>query len=164
MLMKRFLLALALGLSACGDESFFASISAGSAPNQCSRGDARSTITSVEISESDAYGDTQRPFTAIESGSTVRIVRGLQGADMLVLSIRVNGLSAPACLVHRTDITDATGARVTTVAQPIMFSPTGGVATNERMFFPGEFRSGTFTITATVAGVSVTRTVQAVRS
>jgi hypothetical protein len=163
--MNRFLLfALGAALGGCGDASFFDTINGGSSPNACSSGATRATVTRVEISESDQYSAMPRPFTALEDGASVTIVRGFQGADMIVLSIRVHGLDAPACLAQRTDVTDAMGARVTTNGQPLMFMPTAGVATNERMFFPGNYQPGSYTITTTVAGVTVTRTVQAVRT
>lgn len=154
----------ALVLGGCGDASFFETINGGSSANACANGATRSTITSVELSESDQLSSMPRPFTALEDGASVTIVRGFQGADMIVLSIRVRGLDAPACLAQRTDVTDSMGARVTTNGQPLMFMPSAGVATNERMFFPGNYQPGSYTITTTVAGVTVTRTVQAVRS
>lgn len=164
--MNRFLLTAltALALAGCGDASFFDTINGGSSPNSCSNGATRSTISRIELSESDAFSAMPRPFTALEDGASVTIVRGFQGADMIVLAIRVHGLDAPACLAQRTDVTDSTGARVTTHGQPLLFTPTAGVATNERMFFPGNFQPGSYTITTTVAGVTITRTVQAVRA
>jgi hypothetical protein len=152
----------ALG-AGCGDINFFESISPGTAPNQCGNATTRATITGVEISDGDAFSSMARPFAALNEGDTVRIVRGFQGADMLVLSIRVSGLAMDACLPQRTDIFDATGARVSFNAQSISFVPTGGVATNERMFFPGNYTVGTVTIRTTVAGVTLTRTVMAAR-
>ncbi len=154
----------AVAVAGCGDLNFFESFSPGTAPNQCSNAMTRATIAGIELSDADAYGTTPRPFTAINDGDTVRIVRGFQGADMVVLSIRVSGLAMDACLPQRTDILDASGARVSFNAQPILFTPSAGVATNERMFFPGNYTGGALTIRTTIAGVTVTRAVTAVRS
>lgn len=159
------LLSLGLALSACGDESFFAQISAGTAPNQCSNAtQTRATITGIELSEGDSMG-AARPFTALNDGDSVQIVRGFQGADMIVLSIRVTGLAMPACIAQRTDVLDASGNRITVNAQSIQFDPDAGVATNERMFFPGNYVPNTMiTVRSTVGGVTVTRNLTVVRS
>ncbi|MFO0560001.1 MAG: hypothetical protein U0269_18450 [Polyangiales bacterium] len=159
------LFALCLALSACGDESFFAQISGGTGPNQCSNAtQTRATITGVELSEADAFNGMARPFTALNDGDTLQVVRGFQGADMIVISLRVTGLAMPACIAQRTEVLDASNSRVSINGQSIQFDPDAGVATNERMFFPGNYVSNSMiTIRSTVANVTVSRTVRVVR-
>ncbi len=162
---RSMLMVFALALSACGEEGFYALINAGTAPNQCSNANSRAALSGVELSDSAMVMGTTPPFTALTDGASVRIVRGFQGADMFVLSIRVSGLATATCIPQRTDVLDASGNRISFNAQPILFDPVAGVATNGGMYFPGMYYPGsTVTIRTTVGSVTVTRNVRAVTS
>jgi hypothetical protein len=159
------LIPLALALAACGEEGFYALINAGSAPNQCSNANTRVALSGVELSDGSSLQGMPPTFAALADGASVRVVRGFQGADMFVLSIRVTGLAALSCIPHRTDVLDASGNRISFNAQPLLFDPVAGVATSPGLFFPGTYSPGsTVTIRTTVGSVTLTRSVQAVSS
>lgn len=162
---RSMLMVFALALSACGEEGFYALINAGTAPNQCSNANSRAALSGVELSDGSSLQGMQPTFAALADGASVRIVRGFQGADMFVLSIRVSGLATLTCIPHRTDVLDASGNRISFNAQPLLFDPVAGVATSPGLFFPGMYYPGsTVTIRTTVGSVTVTRNVRAVTS
>jgi hypothetical protein len=159
---------LAGALGSCADLSFFEAISP-APPGTLGSGCASQspvTVTSLELGE-DEQSPTglDRPFVPLADGERVRVVRGLQGADMVVLALRVRGLGATPCVPQRTDVLGMDGQRISFNARNVAFeAAVDGTALARRMFFPGDYREGPAVIRVTLGGMTILRAVQIVRT
>ncbi len=119
------------------------------------------TVRSVEVSAAVAYApvDGGGAFAAIEDGGELRITRGFQGADMVVISLRVTGVDADRCIAQQTTLVDPSGALEARLARPLQFTLVSpGVAQTSALFLPGEFVAGpSHTLTVSIGGVTLTR-------
>jgi hypothetical protein len=163
---RSLLLPAVFALSACADLSFFEAISR-TPPNTLGAGcagRAPAAVTSLEVGEDEQLARVDPPFVPLADGDSVRIVRGLQGAEMLVLALRVRGIAATSCVEQRTDVLTEDGQRVSFNARNLPFeAQTDGTATARRLFFPGDFREGPVMIRVTLGGMTMMRRVLATR-
>ena len=140
----------AIILSGCVETGFFDTIAASSPGNSqigCTSGSRVSPAT-IELGEGSANrADAGAPFAPLAEGDPVHVVRGGQGASMIVLSIRVTPIAAPTCIQQRTDVLQASGARISFNAQAL---PVDGTGLGENLFFPGDY-SGISTVTVRIS-------------
>ncbi len=161
------LAALALTLCQCGSEGFFDVISPAS-PGAVTTGCGASSsppVSSLEVGFIREGGADGGPtFTPYNDGDAVGVVRGFQGSDMLVLSLRVSGAGGQTCLQQRTDIVDGSGARLSFNAVSQYFSPQpDGTSVTSGIFFPGDYAAGPATIRVSLGGRSLSRNIRVVR-
>lgn len=121
---------------------------------------APATITGVEASRGSdgSSADGGVPFSALSDGDDVPLVRGLQGADMVVIALRVTGLDADRCVPQQTTVDDASGNHVARLVRPVLFRATApGMAESRTLYLPGEFVRGPHTLTVRVGAATFTR-------
>lgn len=117
---------------------------------------------SVEVSEAVAYGvpvDGGGAFTPLADGDTLSITRGFQGADMVVLSLRVTGVDSDRCIAQQTTLVDSNGTLEARLVRPVQFTSVApGVLQTSALFLPGEFNAGPLhTLTVSIGGITLTR-------
>ncbi len=150
-----------LALAACdlGYQGLEPLVDPGNPAGTCAE-PAPATITGVEASRgSDGpSADGGVPFAALSDGDDVPLVRGLQGADMVVIALRVTGLDADRCLPQQTTVDDASGNVIARLVRPVLFRATApGMAESRTLYLPGEFVRGTHTLTVRVGAATFTR-------
>jgi hypothetical protein len=161
---KSYVAALALVLGACGTDGFFDTISP-SAPGAYDAGcdnSTRGSVSSIDVGEMVADDMTfEQVYTPLDEGGMAMIVHGFQGADMLVLALRVSGAgTAPLCLDQKTDI-EENGERISFnyVAKKFMPQPDGTLL-GKTTYFPGAYTAGQVKINVSLGGKSLTRNVE----
>jgi hypothetical protein len=157
---------LPLLLCHCGTDGFFEVISPaapGAGTAGCS-GATRGSVSSIEVGERVFLDDGTVMFAPLDDGSMATIVRGVQGADMLVLGFRVTGAGGQTCLVQRTDVTDEAGGRLSYNAVSTSFQEQpDGSSVSEWIYFPGPYVPGPVTIEVSLGGRTLVRHVDAVQ-
>ncbi|MEI8255510.1 MAG: hypothetical protein WCJ30_07530 [Deltaproteobacteria bacterium] len=151
---------LACAAAGCVESGFFDTIATSSSGSgrACGAG-VRVSPASIEISEGVAYSADAGPFVPLSEGASVHLVRGGQGASMIVLSLRVAQFERTICLQQRTDVLDASGMRVSFDAQPLSFvADGGGHALASAIFFPGDYRGGAVIVRVAIGDTVFTRT------
>ncbi len=151
-----------LALAACdlGYQGLEPLVDPGNPAGSCAE-PAPATITGVEVSrgsDSASPPDGGVGFAALSDGDDVPLVMGLQGADMVVLVLRVNGLDADRCLPQQTTVVNASGGVVARLVRPIFFrAGAPGMAESRSLYLPGEFVRGPHTVTIRIGGATLTR-------
>lgn len=157
---------LPLLLCHCGTDGFFELISPaapGAGDSGCP-GSTRGPVSSLEVGERAFLDDGTEMFITLDDGSPATIVQGTQGADMLVLAFRVTDAGGQTCIQQRTDITNATGERVSYSAVSRNFEEQlDGTSVSEWIFFPGSYVPGPLTIDVSIGGQTLVRHVEAGR-
>jgi hypothetical protein len=150
-------------LCACGTDGFFETISAsapGTSDTSCDMS-TRGSVSSIEVGEREVDELGETIFVPLDEGSMATVIRGTQGADMLVLLLRVSGAGTePVCLEQRTEIEQG-GERISFnyVAKRFLPEPDGTSLSNAT-FFPGAYTPGQVTIRVTLGGKSLVRRVE----
>ncbi|ACY18982.1 hypothetical protein [Haliangium ochraceum] len=80
----------------------------GPAPDDCTSPRALDGLSEVEVGEL-IYESSEPYFLAWNSGDEVTYTRGLQGADMLGVMVRLRGEALPACADHDMELRSNSG-------------------------------------------------------
>lgn len=153
--------ALSLLFCHCGTDGFFEVISPaapGAGDSSCSKS-TRGPVSSIEVGERRFVDPGIEMYVPLDEGATAMIVRGLQGADMLVLAFRVTGAGSQTCIEQRTDITDDTGDRLSFSAVAKSFEPQDdGTSISDWLYLPGPYVvPGAVTIEVALGGRTLKR-------
>jgi len=119
------------------------------------------TIRGIEVSQgSDGSSppDGGDRFAPLADGDAIPIVRGSQGADMVLLVLRVTGIDADRCIPQQTTLVNRSGDLAARLVRPLQFRAIApGVAETRTLFLPGVFSGEQHTLTVTIGGVTLTR-------
>ncbi len=151
-----------LALTACdlGYQGLEPLVDLGNTAGSCAEPVA-AVVRGIEVSRGSddlSARDAGEGFTPLADGDALPIVRGVQGADMVVLVLRVTGVDADRCIPQQTTLVDAGGTPITRLSRPVQFRATApGMAESRSLYLPGEFVRGPHTLTVTLGGVTLTR-------
>lgn len=154
--------AFSLSLAACdlGYQGIEPLVDPGNAQGSCSSATA-TTVRAIEVSngsDGSSPPDGGDRFVPLADGDVVPLVRGSQGADMVVLVLRVTGVDSDRCIPQQTTLVNGSGDLAARLVRPLQFRATApGAAETRSLFLPGEFLGEQHTLTVTVGGVTLTR-------
>ena len=153
--------AFSLSLAACdlGYQGIEPIVDPGDARGSCA-GPTATTVRAIEVSNgSDGSSpDGGDRFVPLADGDVVPVVRGSQGADMVVLVMRVSGVEGDRCIPQRTALVNGGGELAAQLVRPLQFRATApGMAETRDLFLPGVFSGQQHTLTVTIGGVTLTR-------
>jgi len=147
----------------CGTDGFFEVIApaAPGAPDSSCGSSTHRSVTSLDLGERFVDMAGMEGLTPLDDGATATIVRGIQGADMLVLAIVVTGAGTQTCIEQRIDITDEAGDRLSYNARPKSFEPrSDGTSISDWIYLPGPYVPGPATIEVVLGGKTLVRHVE----
>lgn len=99
-------------------------------------------------------------LSILQDGDAVELVRGGQGANMIVLRLVVAGGGGQTCVFQQTRVVSDSGAPVSRNGEPLALHPQAdGTAMTADVYFPGAYPA-TFSVTATLGAATVTRHLQ----
>ena len=150
--------AFSLSLAACdlGYQGIEPIVDPGDARGSCA-GPTATTVRAIEVSNgsdgsSPPGGAPWGPPPAGAGGP------GSQGADMVVLVMRVSGVEGDRCIPQRTALVNGGGELAAQLVRPLQFRATApGMAETRDLFLPGVFSGQQHTLTVTIGGVTLTR-------
>jgi hypothetical protein len=121
----------------------------------CGMGGAGS-VTTLEIG-SDAADGSEPPFTPWHDGDTAKVVKGGQGAAMIVTRLRATGTSVPECIPVEMNVPDAMQPDfpIAELQNAFNFYGDDSSRTSHAIYMPGDWgQIKSIQLTATALGAS----------
>lgn len=151
--------AFSLSLAACdlGYQGIEPLVDPGNPEGSCTA-PSPAAIRAIEVSDGSSPPDGGGGFVPLADGDAISLVRGAQGADMVVLVLRVTGVDSDRCIPQQTTLVNGGGDLAARLVRPLQFRATApGMAETRSLFLPGVFTSDPHTLTVTIGGVTLAR-------
>jgi hypothetical protein len=124
-------------------------------------GQADALTVGTAVSRGPAAAQPSSPFIALGDGASIKMVRGFQGADMIVLRLQLHGAGLPGCIDVRVQVAAADGSRLSVAHNALNFYAATATATVQTgpIFLPGAYAlDAPVTVTIDTAGQHLVRT------
>jgi hypothetical protein len=112
-------------------------------------------LTRIEVADAQGSPETETFPSPLAAGGSVRLVHGIQGADMVVLRLRVQGPQVPGCLLVQVVTAGPDGAAISQVNNSLRIYTSADGSITHDIYLPGVYAAATFTILVSAGGVSL---------